>query len=263
MAYAPSVYVYGKSTGGLTISEGDAPATYFLPDPTLPTLWYWDDDDLRKEVLLPKGCVLTLTDVEDGASVPYVTYCTKSTQPIGIAQYHLLRPFDKGTSQGVGWIRKGYLKYPFVPGYLIPGDIDDGGSPAVVFNDAIHPTDYVMSDAMGRLTKWVEWDTTHAAYGYSTTKIVGQVIDVQKFGVTYDTQNLEYLKYETEEFQEDFHTLVSAATTAGRPFGATADYIAMFETGAGANTYAGELGIDDALDRYASQGMITVVLMLQ
>ena len=260
--YAPSVYVYGKTTGGLTVSEGDAPSTYFLPDPSLPTLFYWDDADLRKEVLLPKGCVLTLTASADGASTPYVTYCTTSTRPIGIAQYHLLRPFDKGTSQGAGWIRKGYLKYPFVPDILTPGDLLGSGTPATIGNDTIIPTDYVMSDDLGRLTKWVEWDDSHDN-GYSSTQIVGQVIDIQKFGVTYDTQNLEYRKYATEEFQDTFHTLTADDEAAGRPFLATDDYIAMFETDVSTNDYLGQTGIDDALDRYGAQGMITVVLMLQ
>jgi hypothetical protein len=116
-----------------------------------------------------------------------------------------------------------------------------------------------MSDDLGRFTKWNEFDATHDAYGYSTTKIVGQVIDVQKFGVTYDTQLMEFLKYSTDEFQDDFNALTEA-----RPFLATSSYVTMFETGVTASSIAAgyKLGIDDALDRYGAEGMITIALML-
>ena len=254
-------YVYGKSTGDIMVSEGIAPSTYFLPDETLPTLWYDHDDDLRYEVILPKGTILTLyTSSADGEATPCFRYCTKTGKPVGIAQYHLYREFDKGTSQGAGWIRRGYIKYPFIPSVLTPGDIfGAGGSPADCENDTIEPGDYVMSDDLGRFTKWVEWDATHAAYGYSTTKIVGQVIDIQKFGVTYNTQHMEFLKYSTDEFQDSFNTL-----TEDQPFLASSDYVAMFETGVTASTIddADKLGIDDALDRYGAQGMVTIALML-
>ena len=254
-------YVYGKSTGDIFVSEGIAPSTYFLPDENLPTLWYDHDDDLRHEVLLPKGTILTLyTASADGASTPSFRYCTKTGKPVGVAQYHLYRPFDKGTSQGAGWIRRGYIKYPYIPTVLTPGDeYGAGGSPADCINDSISPNDYVMSDDLGRFTKWNEFDTTHDAYGYSTTKIVGQVIDVQKFGVTYDTQLMEFLKYSTDEFQDDFNALTEA-----RPFLATSSYVTMFETGVTASSIAAgyKLGIDDALDRYGAEGMITIALML-
>lgn len=256
MTKASYRYVYGKTTGDIFISDGIAPSAYFLPDEELPTLWWHTHEDMRLEVLIPKGTIVTpYVTSADGDSVPSLRYCTKVGNPIGVTQYHLFRPFDKGTSQGAGWIRRGYIKYPFIPAVLTPGDVDDGASPATVLNDSISPGDYVMSDNLGRFTKFVEWDGTHLN-GYSPTKIVGQVIDIQKFGVTYDTQLLDFLKFDTDLFQGQFNTL-----TATRPFLASADYVTMFESGI-TNPYDNEPGIDDALDRYGAQGMITIALML-
>jgi len=257
--YASHKLVYGKTTGGLTVSKDEAPSTYFLPDPGLPTLWTWSEDDRRYEVVLPKGCILALTvdDDGDGATVPVLTYCTQEDNPIGVAQYHLFRPFDKGTSQGAGWIRRGYLKYPFIPDVLTPGTIDDGASPPVVFNDHIKPGDYVMSDDYGRMTKWVSEIDVDTGEGFYPEKIVGQVIDIQAFGATYDTKLLEWLRFPTEDFQDKLHTL-----TEERPFLYTDDYVAMFETGVTASTEGDMQGIDDALDRYGALGMVTIVLKL-
>lgn len=257
MTKASYKYVYGKTTADISVSEGIAPATYFLPDEKLPTLWTHSPEDMRYEVLIPKGTILTLyTATADGGSVPVFRPCTSTGKPVGIAQYHLFRPFDKGTSQGAGWIRRGYIKYPYIPAVLTPGDIDDGDSPAEVLNDSIAPGDYVMSDDLGRFTKWVEWDAARA-YGYSPTKIVGQVIDIQKFGVTYDTQLLQYLKFKTDDFQDRLNVL-----TEDQPFLATDDYVAMFETGILQSPYGDMAGIDDALDRYGAQGVVTIALML-
>lgn len=263
MARASYKYVWGKSTADISVSEGIAPSTYFLPDHwSLSTLWYHSPEDPRYEVLIPKGTILTLialdsdgSQADDGTGTPYFRPCTSTGKPVGVAQYHLFRPFDKGTSQGAGWIRFGYIKYPFIPAVLTPGDIDDDGSPATVLNDSIGPGDYVMSDDLGRFTKWVEQDATHAAYGYPDWARMGQVIDIQKFGVTYETQLMEYLKFKTDDFQDTLNTL-----TQDQPYLASAAYEAMFETGVTTSPYDGLAGIDDALDRYGAQGVVTIAL---
>jgi hypothetical protein len=261
MTKASYKYVYGKTTADISVSEGIAPSTYFLPDESLPTLWTHSVDDMRYEVLIPKGTILSLSATVNGGSTPIFTICNTTENPVGVAQYHCFRPFDKGTSQGVGWIRRGYIKYPYIPAVLTPGT----GSPAPA-DSWVAPGDYVMSDALGRFTKWVEWDASQAN-GYSPTKIVGQIIDVQKFGVTYDTQLMEYLKWPISNHEDDFDNL--NALTEARPFLATADYTAMYETGIDASTGQGgvvdadhQVGIDDALDRFGAQGMITIALML-
>jgi hypothetical protein len=265
MARQSYKWVYGKTDADIMVSEGIAPASYFLPDDSLPDLWTHSYEDQRYKVLIPKGTILTLTETGSGdyekyppagLGVPVFRPCTTATNPVGIAQYHFFRSFDKGTSQGAGWIRRGYIKYPYIPDILTPGE----GSPAPE-NASISPSDYVMSDALGRFTKWVEWDSSQEN-GYSPTKIVGQVIDIQKFGVNYDTQLMEYMTYKTEDFNGDLNAIKSDGTDDTRPPLATDDYEAMFETGVDSNPYEGYTGVDDILDRYGAQGMITVALML-
>lgn len=257
MALQSYKWVGGKTRADIMVSEGIAPATYFLPDDSLPDLWTWSYDDPRYKVIIPKGCILSLTATADGATTPKFKICDADDNPVGVAQYDIMRPFDKGTSQGVGWIRRGYIKYPYIPEILTP-NVGDSPLPA---DGYILPGDYVRSDALGRFTKWLEWDGAHEN-GYSPTKIVGQVIDIQKFGVTFDTQLMEYMKFKTEDFQDQINAITADANTAGRPNLATADYIAMFETGISDNTHKGTLGVDDVLDQYGAQGMITIALML-
>lgn len=261
MTQASYKYVYGKTTGDISVSEGIAPSTYFLADEELSTLWYHSPEDMRYEVLIPKGTILALSATADGATTPVFRPCTTAAHPVGVAQYHCFRPFDKGTSQGVGWIRRGYIKIPYIPDVITPGDIDDGGSPATTLNDSLSPGDYVMSDDLGRFTKWVEYDATHEAYGYSPTKIVGQVIDIQKFGVTYDTQLMEYLTWPLNQLGDDFKEKLNALTE-DEPFLATEDWEAMFQTGISTHPFEDTLGIDDSLDTYGAQGMVTIALML-
>jgi hypothetical protein len=261
MAKASYKYVYGKTTADISVSEGVAPSAYFLPDDSLPTLWTHSPEDMRYEVVIPKGTILALSATQDGGSVPVMRPCTKAAKPVGVAQFHCFRPFDKGTSQAVGWIRDGYIKYPYVPDILCPGDVNDGGSPAVVKNDHISPGDYVMSDALGRFTKWVGYDSDHS-YGYPEWAIVGQVIDIQKFGVTYDTQLMEYLMWPLNVMGDEMKARLNALTE-DRPFLATSDYVAMFETGVDSHPYKGKLGIDDSLDRYGAQGVITIALEIR
>ena len=262
MAKASYKYVYGKTTADISVSEGIAPSAYFLPDENLTTLWTHTEQDMRWEVLIPKGTILALSATADGATIPVFTICDQTENPVGVSQYHAFRPFDKGTSQGVGWIRRGYIKYPYIPAVLTPG-----ATSPVEDNSFVEPGDYVMSDALGRFTKWVEWDASQAN-GYSPTKIVGQVIDVQKFGVTYDTQLMEYLTWPISHHEEDFEKL--NAVSEEEPFLATSSYDAMYVTDIDAATGDGGVvttdelyrGVDDVLDRYGAQGMITIALML-
>jgi hypothetical protein len=253
MAKASYKKVYGKTTADIMVSEGIAPATYFFPDDSLPTLWYHSFEDQRYEVLIPKGTILALkVDGADGAYTPVFTICDMTANPVGVAQYHLFRPFDKGTSQGAGWIRRGYIKYPYIPSVLDP------------YTATVSPGDYVRSDHLGRFCKWAEFNAAHSL-GSATTKIVGQIIDIQKFGVTFDTQLMEYLTWPHSHYEDDFAGKLNTLTQDRPGVLATADYVAMYETGVTTspmlNTEAGE-GIDDALDRYGSQGMVTIALML-
>jgi hypothetical protein len=265
MTKASYKYVYTKTSADFSISEGIAPSTYFLPDDSLPTLWVHSPEDMRYEVVIPKGTILAIKADPDGGSLPVFMPCTASAKPVGVAQFHCFRPFDKGTSQAVGWIRRGYMKYPYIPDVLCPGDIDDGSSPVAVLNDSIKPGDYVMSDALGRFTKWVGYDADHSV-GYPDWARVGQVIDIQKFGVApsiggYDTQLMEYMTWPLDRVSQDFKDKMNTLTE-DRPFLATADYTAMFETGVDSHPFANMRGIDDALDRYGAQGMITIALTL-
>jgi hypothetical protein len=180
---------------------------------------------------------------------------------VGVAQYHLYRPFDKGTSQGAGWIVKGYIKIPYVPAVITPGNVANDSSPSGIQNSTISPGDYVMSDNLGRFTKWVGHDADHS-YGYPTWAIVGQVIDIQKFGVTYDTQLMDYMQFSPftqmgADFQAKLNTL-----TEDEPYLSTSDYDAMFQTGITSSPFKNMAGIDDALDQYGSQGMVTILLKL-
>ena len=143
----------GTKTGAgrLVVSEGIAPAAYLLPSQGLPT-WYTDSEDDRFEIVSPKGTILSVVanattgdamvvpangsaasvtwgdtapaswDPLNGATPSYSSGATDTvavgaySNPIGVAQYDLYRPFDKGTSQGAGFITHGYVEYPMVVG---------------------------------------------------------------------------------------------------------------------------------------------------
>ena len=145
MSLAKFRKVYAKTGAGrFVVSEGIAPAAYLLPSAGLPT-WYLDSEDDRFEIVLTKGTILSVVadsngdarvvpangsgssvtwgdsmpsswDPLDGATPAYssgatdtVTVAAKSV-PVGVAQYDLYRPFDKGTSQGAGFITHGYVE---------------------------------------------------------------------------------------------------------------------------------------------------------
>ena len=200
----------GTKTGAgrFVVSEGIAPAAYLLPSVGLPT-WYKDSEDDRFEVVIPKGTILSVVNVSDDSRVvpangtaaavvwgdtisgwdplagatpvaspsgDGVTVPARSI-PIGVAQYDLYRPFDKGTSQGAGFITHGYVEYPMVTG--INADVTVGS--------------VVRSDGMGRpvLAAATDFYASSAAYSYLQ---VGKVIEIEKFATNFDDGLLSYMQ---------------------------------------------------------------------
>lgn len=196
-----------QGAGRFVVSEGIAPSAYLLPHPGLPTQ-YFDDEDDRFEIVLTKGVLLSVVkdanddsrivpangtgstvtwgDVQAGFS-PDTTGATPTTTTgsvdtiavpawstvIGAAQYDLYRPFDKGTSQGSGWITRGYVEWPMVQGVnadLLPGDL-------------------VRADALGRPAKCSEANA--AAHPQS---VVGKAVEVEYFATNYDDGLLSYMQ---------------------------------------------------------------------
>jgi hypothetical protein len=202
MAKATFRKVYGKQgSGRFVVSEGIAPSTYLLPHEALPTL-YNDDEDDRFEIVLTKGTILSVVmdsngdsrivpangtsgavgwgdadTVDDAAATPTnvagdedtVTVPAKSI-PVGCAQYDLYRPFDKGTSQGAGWITHGFVEWPLVRG----------------LNEDVQAGHLVRSDHMGRPVKHTP--------GTDDFLSVGKVIEVEYFGQNYDDGLLSYMQ---------------------------------------------------------------------
>ena len=199
----------GTKTGAgrFVVSEGIAPSAYILPSVALPT-WYTDSEDNRFEIVIPKGTILSVVTDANGDSRFVPANGTGSTVtwgdttvgwdptsgatpnssrsgdtqavaaysvPVGCAQYDLYRPFDKGTSQGAGFITRGYVEYPMVTG--INADLAAG--------------DLVASDGMGRPVKIAS--TTGAAGAYPWT-VVGKVIEVEKFATNFDDGLLSYMQ---------------------------------------------------------------------
>jgi hypothetical protein len=148
MSLAKFRKVHSKTGAGrFVVSEGIAPAAYLLPHPGLPT-WNSDSEDDRFEIVITKGTILSVVadangdarivpangsassqgwgdvmpswDPLDGATPSSTTGSVDTISvgaysvPIGCAQYDLYRPFDKGTSQGAGFITHGYVEYPMV-----------------------------------------------------------------------------------------------------------------------------------------------------
>lgn len=195
------------NSGRFVVSEGVAPASYLLPHPGLPT-WWTDYEDDRFEIVIPQGTILSVVadgngdarlvpsngtggnfvwndsstiDTEEtgatpgsndssGTAVDSVTVPANSI-PIGCAQYNLYRPFDKGTSQGGGWIKFAYVEWPIVDG--LNADVVIGGT--------------VRSDAYGR--------PVHAATpGTNSHLNVGKVIEIEKFATNFDDGLLSYMQ---------------------------------------------------------------------
>jgi len=198
-------------SGRFVVSEGIAPAAYLLPDENLPT-WYKDSEDDRFEIVITKGTILSVKadsngdarvvpangtanavtwsganmpatwDPLAGATPVYdsgagtVVVAARSI-PIGVAQYDLYRPFDKGTSQGAGFITHGYVEYPMVDG--TNADVTVGS--------------LVRADHMGRpvLAAVGDFFDTPSVYSYLQ---VGKVIEVEKFATNFDDGLLSYMQ---------------------------------------------------------------------
>lgn len=240
----------GSKTGSgrFVVSEGIAPATYLLPHPALPT-WYYDTEDNRFEIVIPKGTILSVVkdsnddsriipangtgssqawgdadtiNLATGATPNNVAGDTDTvtvaagTVPVGCAQYDLYRPFDKGTSQGAGWITRGYVEWPLVNGVnanLVPGDI-------------------VRADHMGRPVKFTKGTDAHYL-------AVGTVIEVEYFATNFDDGLLSYMQLPSDP-------------------GALKEVYELTKTG----PYSGKLGIRSNLDTANVVGAIRVSLTL-
>ena len=212
MSLAKFRKVHSKTGAGrFVVSEGVAPAAYLLPHPGLPT-WYSDSEDDRFEIVIPKGTILSVVadsngdarvvpangtssskswgdtmpttwDPLDGATPNYSSGATDTVSvparsiPIGCAQYDLYRPFDKGTSQGAGFITHGYVEYPMVSG----------------LNNNVTVGSVVRSDVMGRpvLAAATDFYDSSAAYAYLQ---VGKVVEVEKFATNFDDGLLSYMQ---------------------------------------------------------------------
>ena len=168
--------------GRFVVSEGVAPSAYLLPHEALPTIAVDEEDD-RFEIVVPKGCILSavqITALGDTrlvpcgyAGTPAGTDVTNVALPVGCAQYNLYRPFDKGTSQGAGWITHGYVEWPMISGVndtFLPGGLVVSGTGAT----AGVPVPAGLTPAVGT--------------------IVGRVIEVETLGGNYDSGLLEYLR---------------------------------------------------------------------
>jgi hypothetical protein len=208
MSLAKFRKVYAKTGAGrFVVSEGIAPAAYLLPATGLPT-WYLDSEDDRFEIVIPKGTILSVVadangdarvvptngtdtsvtwgdtmpaswDPLDGATPSYSSGATDTVTvgaysvPVGVAQYDLYRPFDKGTSQGAGFITHGYVEYPMVTG----------------INDNVTVGSLVKSDHMGRPVA-----LTSTLSGTNPYIQVGKVIEVEKFATNFDDGLLSYMQ---------------------------------------------------------------------
>lgn len=206
MSLAKFRKIYDNSgSGRFVVSEGIAPSEYILPSVALPTL-YTDTEDDRFEIVITKGTILSLTtdsngdprfvpangtgstqtwgdadtvDAETGATPTDVSGDTDTvtvaarTIPVGAAQYDFYREFDKGTSQGAGWITRGYVEWPMVQ----------------ALNSELVAGDLVRADHMGRPVKLSTAD--HASYPWLK---VGKVIAVEKFATNFDDGLLSYMQ---------------------------------------------------------------------
>jgi len=234
----------GTKTGAgrFVVSEGIAPAAYLLPHPGLPT-WYLDSEDDRFEIVIPKGTILSVVadangdarivpangtgssqaygdnmptswDPLDGATPAYssgatdtVTVAARSV-PIGVAQYDLYRPFDKGTSQGAGFITHGYVEYPMVSG----------------INNTVTVGSVVRSDNMGRPVLAAAANFLNGSDVYSYLQ-VGKVVEVEQFATNFDDGLLSYMQLPSDP-------------------GALKTVFELTRSG----TYSGKLGIRSNLD---------------
>lgn len=206
MSLAKFRKVYGKNgSGRFVVSEGTAPSAYLTPVTALPTI-YLDLEDNRFEIVITKGTILSVvpdangdsrivpangsgtnitwsdTDVInfDTGATPNQAAADTDTQlvaarsvPVGCAQYDLYRVFDKGTSQGAGWITEGYVEWPLVQG----------------LNDDLIPGNLIRADQIGRPVKL----STSDAASFPWLQ-VGKVIEVERFATNFDDGLLSYMQ---------------------------------------------------------------------
>lgn len=177
--------------GRFVVSEGVAPSAYLLPSEALPTL-YSDLEDDRFEIVITKGTILSVvadangdsrivpangtvaaSDHDDGDATPATVQVPAYSKPIGCAQYDLYRPFDKGTSQGAGWITHGYVEWPMIDG----------------LNDDVTVGSLVCADELGRAVLCS--DAQAAAQPWT---VVGKVIEVESFATNFDDGLLSYMQ---------------------------------------------------------------------
>lgn len=242
MALAQFRKVFGKNgSGRFVVSEGVAPSAYLLPHTSLPTL-YTDLEDDRFEVVITKGTILSVVADSNGDSrvVPangsgtnkthndavgatpeQVTVSSHST-PIGCAQYDLYRPFDKGTSQGAGWITHGYVEWPMIDN----------------LNDDLAVGDLVVADNMGRPVKATNTGASSVVSNYPWT-VVGKVVEIEKFATNFDDGLLSYMQLPSDP-------------------GALKEVYALTKSG----DYQGKLGIRANLDVADVVGAFRVLLTL-
>lgn len=243
-------------SGRFVVSEGIAPAAYLLPHPGLPT-WYQDSEDDRFEIVITKGTILSVVadsngdarvvpangtgssvtwgdsmpsswDPLDGATPSYSSGASDTVAvparsvPVGVAQYDLYRPFDKGTSQGAGFITHGYVEYPMVDG--VNADVTVGS--------------VLRADHMGRPVKAAAADFLNSSAVYSYLQI-GKVVEVETFATNFDDGLLSYMQLPSDP-------------------GALKTVFELTRAG----TYSGKLGIRSNLDVHNVVGAFRVNLTL-
>ena len=202
MSLAKFRKVYHKNgSGRFTVSEGVAPSEYIFPHEGLPTL-YTDIEDDRFETVITKGTILSVVknasdDTRfvpangtgsavawgDADTVDAENHATPNTGtgedevsvpartvPVGCAQYDLYRMFDKGTSQGAGWIAQAYVEWPMVQGV----------------NADVVPGNLVRADGLGR-------PVVHTN-GTNDFLAVAKVIVVEYFATNFDDGMLSYMQ---------------------------------------------------------------------
>jgi hypothetical protein len=259
MSYASWRKFRGNYTRGrLVVSEDPiTPAEAIWPDPSLSTLFYDYEDD-RYEIVAVKGTILTLYTATSGISgvdVPTLKVCSSGTVPFAVARTDLYRPFDYGDSQIGSFIRRGYIEIPFIPEVICPTTQTASGYSTASQTGTLQVGDWLCSDNYGR---FVKMDETCSGQLW---KKVGEVVRIDKFGSTYDTGLLEWMKWPTREFNTSggLHYL-----NEDQPWQATTGYSAGVEgdtTSAYANTADGK-GIRTNLNVKGAQGSVRIWLTM-